>query len=66
MKLERLKHKMRCEMGACGNKAVYAIKMDRAGIRSNIDVCPDCLKKLYDLTCEILQEKEEEHEKEER
>ncbi len=39
--------KMRCELGACKNRADYAVKFDRVGVRSRIYVCDKCLKELY-------------------
>lgn len=38
---------MRCELGACKNRATKAIKFDRVGIRSRIYVCDKCLDELY-------------------
>ena len=49
MQLIKTKNKCRCEMGSCRNKAEYTIKLDRAGIRSAIDICGDCLRELYKL-----------------
>lgn len=49
MQLTTVKHKIKCEMGACKNNAVYSIKMDRVGIRSQIHICDKCLSELYDI-----------------
>lgn len=49
MELCDVRYKIRCEMGACKNKATRTVKMSRVGIRSRIHVCDDCLKELYAL-----------------
>lgn len=38
---------VRCELGACKNRATKAIKFDRVGIRSRIYACDKCLNELY-------------------
>lgn len=38
---------VRCELGACKNRATKAIKFDRVGIRSRIYACDKCLDELY-------------------
>ena len=54
MQLVKAKHKIRCEMGVCRNNAVYSIKMDRVGIRSQIHICDKCLNELYKLIGESI------------
>lgn len=49
MELGKCKEKTRCEMGGCKQKADYTIRLSRAGIRSTINVCSECLKELYRL-----------------
>jgi len=49
MQLEKVKVKIRCEMGACKQKASYTIRMARVGIKSRIHICEDCLETL--ATC---------------
>lgn len=49
MELCNAECKIKCEMGACKNKAARTIKLSRVGIRSRIHVCDDCLKELYTL-----------------
>lgn len=49
MELVETKYKIRCEMGACKNRAAHTIKMSRTGIRSRIHVCDECLRELYSL-----------------
>ena len=46
MQLEKVKVKIRCEMGACKQRASYTIRMARVGIRSRIHVCEECLENL--------------------
>lgn len=41
-------------MGSCKNKANYAIKMERVGIKSVIYICSDCMKELYSVLGEHL------------
>lgn len=49
MELVDTKYKIRCEMGACKNLASKTVKLSRAGIKSHLHVCDDCLKELYGL-----------------
>ena len=39
---------MRCELGACKNRATKAVKFDRVGIKSRIYACEKCLNELHD------------------
>lgn len=50
MQLEENKYRIRCEMGVCKNLADYTIKMERTGIKSNIHICGECVKKLHEIT----------------
>ena len=47
MEVIECKHNVRCELGACGNRATKAVKFDRVGIRSRIYACDKCLNELY-------------------
>ncbi len=38
---------IKCELGACRNRATRDIKFDRVGIRGRIHVCEKCLGELY-------------------
>ena len=38
---------LRCELGACKNRATKAIKFDRVGIKSRIYACDKCLNELH-------------------
>ncbi len=40
--------RVRCELGACKNRAVHAVKFDRVGVRSRLYVCDKCLHELYE------------------
>ena len=46
MELVKCKYKIRCELGACGNRAAYSVRFARTGARSNLNVCADCLAEL--------------------
>ena len=47
MEVTESKTHMRCELGACKNRATKAIKFDRVGIRSRIYACDKCLSDLH-------------------
>lgn len=47
MEVTECKTKVRCELGACKNKATHTVKFDRVGIRSRIHACGECLNALY-------------------
>lgn len=47
MEIIQTNNNVRCELGACRNRASRAIKFDRVGIRSRIHVCDKCLGELY-------------------
>ena len=66
MKLEKNERKIRCEMGACKNKADFRIRLNRVGIRNAIHICEDCLKELYSLAGTLLIPKSVETAKEKR
>ena len=47
MEVTECKTHVRCELGACKNRATKAIKFDRVGIRSRIYACDKCLAELH-------------------
>ncbi len=47
MEIIETHNNVRCELGACRNRATKSIKFDRVGIRSRIHVCDKCLAELY-------------------
>ncbi len=49
MELIDTKYKIKCEMGACNNRASKTIKFNRVGIGSRLHVCDKCLIQLYNL-----------------
>ncbi|MCI8613265.1 MAG: hypothetical protein HFE48_06180 [Clostridia bacterium] len=49
MELIDTKYKIKCEMGACNNRATKTIKFNRVGIGSRLHVCEKCLNDLYAL-----------------
>ena len=48
------KYKLRCELGLCTNRAEHTIKFSRAGIRSRIHLCGDCLRALCGTGAQYL------------
>lgn len=54
MEVIECKHNVRCELGACKNRATRAIKFDRVGIRSRIFACDKCLGELYSAIGETI------------
>ena len=38
---------IRCELGACKNRATHAVKFDRVGVRSRLYMCEKCMGELY-------------------
>ncbi|MCL2555667.1 MAG: hypothetical protein FWE03_01430 [Firmicutes bacterium] len=53
MRIEK-EEKGRCEMGQCGKRVSNIIRMDRAGVKSRIYICDECIKKLYKVLSEYL------------
>lgn len=47
MEIIECKHNVKCELGACKNRAAKAVKFDRVGIRGRLYVCDKCLNELY-------------------
>lgn len=56
MELVKCKYKIRCELGACGNRAAYSVRFARTGARSNLNVCADCLAELGRLAAAAEEE----------
>lgn len=54
MEVIECKHNVRCELGACGNKATHAVKFDRVGLRSRIYACDKCLAELSVAIAKVL------------
>lgn len=54
MKVEDNTTRVRCELGACKNRAEHAVKFDRVGIRSRLYVCDKCLRELYEAIGETI------------
>lgn len=50
MKIERTKHKVRCDMPCCKRDAGYALVPQGAMPRNYIYLCEECLSDMY---CEI-------------
>ena len=48
MEINQNTTRVRCELGACKNRAEHAIKFDRVGIRSRLYVCDKCMHELYE------------------
>ncbi len=49
MELTQCKYRMRCELGACGNRAEYTLSPSRTGVRSSVHICSACLKEIAAL-----------------
>ncbi len=47
MEVIEIKNNVKCEMGACNNRATHAVKFDRVGIRARLYMCDKCMEKLY-------------------
>lgn len=54
MEVIECKNNIKCELGACKNRATKAIKFDRVGLRSRIYACDKCLSELYAAIGETL------------
>ena len=52
MEIVECRYRMKCELGACGNRAAYSVRFARTGRRSDLNVCADCLKELARLAAE--------------
>ena len=55
MELIKCKYRIRCELGACGNRADYTVVTPRAGVRSALHICGDCLCELAALCNRITE-----------
>ncbi len=60
MELTKCKYKMRCELGACGNRADYTLAPSRTGIRSSMHLCSACLGEIAELARKAMRPSEEE------
>ncbi len=49
MELKKCKYRMRCELGACGNRADYTLRFARTGARSSLNLCTGCLTEIWAL-----------------
>lgn len=38
---------VKCDLGACRNRATHSIKPDRVGVRGYVNVCDKCLAELH-------------------
>ncbi|MBD5131948.1 MAG: hypothetical protein HDT28_05085 [Clostridiales bacterium] len=47
MQIIENKHNIKCDCGACRNRATKAVKFDRVGIRGRMYFCDQCLNALY-------------------
>jgi len=53
MRLEK-EIKGKCEMGRCGKRVLYSLRMDRSGIKSRIYICDECIRELYRIVSEFM------------
>jgi len=56
MQLEKTAVRIRCEMGACKERADYTIRLARVGIRSRIHICGTCLVQMGECIKEATAE----------
>lgn len=49
MEITKCKYKIRCELGACGNRADYTLAPSRTGVRSSMHICSSCLSEIAAL-----------------
>ncbi len=47
MEITKVNNSIRCELGGCKRKATHAVKFDRAGIRSRLYMCDECMNELF-------------------
>lgn len=47
MEIIECKNHIKCELGACKNRATHAVRFDRVGIRGRLYACDECLNALY-------------------
>lgn len=66
MQIVNLNLKSHCELGVCKNRAEYAIRAKRLGIRNEIHICKDCLSTLNKLSSKILKPKKVQDEQTQR
>lgn len=54
MEIIECTHNIKCELGACGNRAAHTVKFDRIGLRGRLHACEKCLNSLYAAIGEIV------------
>lgn len=47
MEIIECKNHIKCELGACKNRATHAVQFDHVGIRGRLYACDKCLNELY-------------------
>ncbi|MCX4312635.1 MAG: hypothetical protein OSJ83_02075 [Clostridia bacterium] len=47
MEVIECKNSIRCELGACRNRATHTVKFDHVGLRGRLHACDKCLGELY-------------------
>lgn len=57
MKIIIQTNKLKCDMGICKNSANYSVVPDGADQSQYVNLCKDCMKKLYVLSSEIYKGK---------
>lgn len=62
MEIKKCKYRIRCEMGACGNRADWTLQPARVGIRSSVHICSDCLKSIVTEGKKLITKKREKKE----
>lgn len=57
MEIEECKFKVRCELGACKNRAENTVKFDRVGIKSRMHICRACMQNLHDAIAQEIKDR---------
>ena len=47
MKIEKITKRLKCDIGGCKNLASFAVVHERGKPYNNLNLCDDCIKKLY-------------------
>lgn len=66
MKIVENSSRVRCELGACKNRATHAVALERVGLRGRLYMCEDCMNALYTAIGEVVVPKSVETAKQKR
>lgn len=54
MEIINVSNNIRCELGGCKRRAAHAVKFDRAGIKSRLYMCDECMNALHAAVSEAV------------